>query len=349
MSASLNQARFLGLDLKSLWRDLLTAWRGMLDWPVLTWLWTKLSVRLWLPTGERVLSRNMLIAPTQDGKGVRTARFDAVLLPESLLLRRNLSLPILQTQDLIAALALEAQNLNPFDPSDVVWTYEAIPKDGRIMRAHLLLTSRKLIAEHIEAVHPELKASLPEVWVPRADGVGFVMLAGFGEARRLRHSVAWRWVSALLAMLVLALIAAMALTPSIQLYLRTQQAHKAMSVLFQKVAPVLTQRESLTRTTDLINGLTEIIGKPIQPLQVLKRITDALPDDTYLWTLQLQGAKVNMTGQTVNTSVLMKQLDTTPGMSNVTAPTPASKLPGAPREQFAIEFTFNPVAAVPVK
>lgn len=349
MSTSPNPARFFGLDLKSLWRDLLTAWRGMLDWPVVTWLWTKLAVRLWLPTGERVLSRNMHIAPTPNGNGMRTVRFDAVLLPETLLLRRNLSLPMLQTQDLMDALALEVQNLNPFDPSDVVWTHQAIPQDGRAMRVHLLLTSRKLIAQHIEAVHPELKTVSPEVWVPRAEGVGFAMLTGFGEGRRLRHSFAWRWVSVLLVMLVLALIVAMALSPSVQLYLRTQQAHQAMSVLYQKVTPVVSQRESLTRTTDLINNLAEIMGKPVQPLQVVKRITDALPDDTYLWTLQLHGDKVSMTGQTVDASVLMKQLDTTPGMVNVTSPAPVSKLPGATREQFAIEFVLGPVPVVPVK
>ncbi len=349
MPASLNQVSSSGLDLKPLWRDLVAAWRGMLEWPVLSWLWTKLAVRLWLPSGECVLSRNIHLAPIHDEKGARAARFEAVLLPESLLLRRDVSMPMLQSRDLMAALALEVQSLNPFDPGDVVWMHEAIPQDGRALKVHMLLTSRKLIEQHVAAVHPGLKALPPEVWVSRPDRLGFAMLAGFGEARRLRHAIAWRWVSALLVMLVLTLIVAMAVTPSVQLYLRTQQAHQAMTALYQKAAPVVIQRESLTRTTDLINGLAETMGKPMQPLQAVKRITDALPDDTYLWTLQIQGAKVNITGQTVNASVLMKQLDATPGMSNVTAPTPASKTPGAPREQFAIEFTLGPTAVVPVK
>ena len=349
MPASLNEESSFSLKLKSLWRDLLAAWRGMLEWPVLSWLWTKLAVRLWLPGGACVLSRNIHLAPIHDEKGTRTARFEAVLLPESLLLRRELSLPMLQSQDLTAALVLEVQSLNPFDPGDVVWAHEAVPQDGRALKVHMLLSSRKLIAQHIEAVHPKLKTLPPEVWVSSGGGVGFAMLAGFGEARRLRHGIAWRWVSALLVMLVLALIVAMAVTPSVQLYLRTLQVHQAMALLNQKAAPVVMQRESLTRTTDLINGLAETMGKPVQPLQVVKLVTDTLPDDTYLWTLQVNGAKVNMTGQTVNASVLMKQLDATPGMSNVIAPTPASKSAGAPREQFAIDFTFSPLPVVAVK
>ena len=349
MPAAPNQESSFGLNLKSLWRDLVAAWRGILEWPVLSWLWTKFAVRLWLPGGACVLSRNIHLAPVHDEKGTRAARFEAVLLPESLLLRRDLSLPMLQSQDLTAALVLEMQSLNPFDPGDVVWTHEVVPQDGSALKVHMLLSSRKLIAQHIAAVHPDLKTLPPEVWVSSAGGVGFAMLAGFGEARRLRHGIAWRWVSALLVLLALALIFAMAVTPSVQLYLRTLQAHQAMTLLNQKAAPVVLQRESLTRTTDMINGLAETMGKPVQPLQVVKLVTDTLPDDTYLWMLQVQGAKVSMTGQTVNASVLMKQLDATPGMSNVTAPTPATKSPGAPREQFAIDFTFSHVPVVAVK
>ena len=349
MSTSSKQVSFVGLDFKSLGHDLVIAWRGMLEWPMFSWLWTKLAVRLWLPSGECVLSRNMHSPAIQSEKGARAARFEAVLLPERLLLRRDLTLPMLQSRDLMAALALEIQNLTPFETNDVVWTYESVPQTGGVLKVHMVLTSRKLIAQYIEAVHPGLKTLLPEVWVDRADGVGFAMLVGFGEARRLRRSVVWRWVSASLVMLVLALVVAIAVTPSIQLYLRTQQAHQAMSLLYYKVAPVVSQRESLTRTTDLINNLAEFMGKPMQPLQLVKKITDALPDDTYLWMLQVQGTRVSLTGQTANASVLMKQLDATPGISNVTAPSPASKAPGAAREQFAIEFTLTPTPVAPVK
>lgn len=349
MAAPHNQARFLGFDLESLGRDILAAWRGMLNWPVLSWLWSKPAVRLWLPTGEKSVVYNMEAALSKDEKGLRNARFDAVLLPESLLLRRTLSLPRLKSNDLLAALAIELQNLSPFDSSDLVWVHEAVPQDDKTLKVHLSLTSRKLIARHMGEAYPQTQTSPPEVWVSRTDGAGFSILAGFGEARRVRYGVAWRWVSALLALLVIALITASAVTPSVQLYLRTLQAHQAMFTLHNKVAPVVNQRESLARTTGMINGLAEVVGKPMQPLQILKLLTDVLPDDTYLWSLQVQGTKVSLTGQTANAAVLMKQMDATPGMSNVTAPTPASKQPGAPREQFAIEFTLNPALMGPPK
>ncbi len=343
LPTSQNKARLFGLDLGSLWRDLLTAWRGMMEWPVLAWLWPKLPVRLWLPTGGQVLSRGLHTPPIEDEQRARSARFEAVLLPENLLLRRTLNLPRLQSQELMAALHLELQTLNPFAPNDGLWAHEIAPQDSSTLRVDIVLASRNLIAQHMAAVHPQLTSQTPEVWVTRANGPGFLMLPGFGEARRQRQSVAWLWAGALLVLLALALMTAMAVTPSAQLYLRALQANKAMTALQQKAGPVLAQRESLVRTIDQLTSLAELVGKPIPPLQTLKLITEALPDDTSLLGLQIQGLKVSISGQTANASALMKQLGSTPGLRDVKAPTPATKPLGAPRESFTIEFTLDPV------
>ena len=60
-------------------------------------------------------------------------------------------------------------------------------------------------------------------------------------------------------MLVLTLVAAMAVTPTVKLYLRSLQADQAMSGLLKKAAPVLQQREALTRT-ELTLALTESLA-----------------------------------------------------------------------------------------
>ena len=339
--------RFFGLDAGALWRDLLTAWSSMMNWPVVSWLWPKLEVRLWLPSGAQALSRNINAPPLHNQKRIRSARFDAVLLPETLLLRRALNLPRLQTQELMAALLLEVHTLSPFAPADVIWAHEIAPQESNALHVSVVLTSRKLIDQHIATAHPQLASQTPEVWAPRASRSGFVMLPGFGEARRRRRSIAWRWASALSVLLALALIAAMAVTPTLQLYLRTMQFNQAMTALQQKAAPAMAQRESLVRTSDQLTSLSTITGQPVAPLQTLKLITDTLPDDTSLLSLQVQGLKVNISGQTVNASTLMKQLGSTSGMRDVKAPTPATKPLGAPRESFTIEFMLDPAQLRP--
>jgi general secretion pathway protein L len=268
-------------------------------------------------------------------------------LPEDLLLRRTLELPKLQPSELLAALTLEAQALSPFTLSDMAWAYEIALHDGNSTTAYIAISSRKLIAKHLAAVHPQIQSQIPEVWLLRVSGPGFVPLSGFGEARRQRQSTAWRSASALLALLALAILTAIAITPSLQLYLRALQANQAMTSMGQRAKPAIAQRESLIRASEQLADLARLVGKPVPPLQTLKVITQALPDDTSLLGLQIQGLKVSISGQTANAAALMKQLDTTPGLRDVKAPAPATKPLGAPRESFTIEFVLDPTKLKP--
>ncbi len=346
------QARFFGLDLPALLRDLLTAWRGMLAWPVFAWLWPSLPVRLWLPDGSAVLSRAPGSPYIETPERVRAAHFEAVQLPEHLLLRNVLVLPNLQPYEMQSALSLHVTSLSPFAQTDLVWAYALKPSgpdSSNLASAHLVMTSRKLVAQYLAQLSVLTNPLAAEVWVPGISGQGDLVLQGFGETNRARHAVLWRWASALLVGLVLALAAAILLTPSIQLYRRSLQAHSAMADLQQKAAPVVKQRESLVHTSDQLTNLAELIGKPLPALTVLKLVSDALPDDTSLLSLQVQGTKVTLSGQTANAAALMKQLGTTPGLRDVTAPTPATKPLGAPREQFTIEFALESAQPSPAK
>lgn len=334
--------RFLGLNLAPLGRDLLVAWRGMLEWPALSWLWPQSTVCLYLPLGGRAVSTRLDTAATADDKRADAARLVAVQLPEDLLLRRALNLPALQPAELQAAIALEVQTLSPFAPGDAIWAHEVSAKEGSTLQVALVLCSRKLIAQYLAAVHPQRLAQNPEVWVARTGAPGYMVLPGFGEHRRARQSVLGRWSSGLLALLALSVLAAICITPSAQLYWRALQAKEAMLVLQKKAAPVMAQRQTLLQTTEQLAKLKELAGKPVSPLQILNLVTEALPDDTSLLSLQIQGFKVSINGQTANASALMKSLGSTPALRDVKAPTPATKPLGAPRETFNIEFTVDP-------
>lgn len=319
----------------------------MARWPIFSWLWPKLPVRLLLPEGKLAVSGDLNSPPVYDAAGARSAHFEALVLPESLLLRRPLVLPKLESTELRSALSLEAQSLSPFAADDLTWTYEIGPHDNGSEQISLILCSHKLIARELGLARPELKTPAPEIWVPRLHGPGFVMLGGFGEARRQRLGAIWRGVGVALALLVFALLASLAMTPTIKLHLLSRQAAQAMESLQRKAGPVIAQREILVRTSDQLATLASLVGRPLPPLQTLKLITDALPDDTSLFNLQVHGLNVSITGQTGNAAALMKQLGATPGLRDVKAPTPATKPLGAPRESFTIEFTLDPAQLKP--
>jgi len=337
-------SQLLGFDVSQMLHELRTAWCAMLAWPVLTWLQPKLPVRLWLSKGHSVASRGPG-TPHRNDNMLAASRFNAILLPEQLLLRSHTHLPALQPHDLLAALQLQVSGLNPFALDDLVWTHQVAPRqaatDGSI-QVQLALTARTHITRYLAQTYPDIDPDRAEVWLPGMVPYTEQLLPGFGEAARLRIARRWRWVRVLLALTVLTLVVAMAVTPTAQLYLRAQQAYAAMEVLQLKAKPVLQQREALVKSTDQLGNLAQLTGKQLPPLRILKLITDALPDDTSLTALQVQGLKVSMTGQTVNSAALMKQLGATAGLRDVVAPTPAVKPLGAPRESFSIEFTLDP-------
>jgi general secretion pathway protein L len=342
MPTEKSQAQLFGLDLGALWRDLLTAWGDMLEWPLLSWLRPTQDVRVWQPSGETMLSRS-LGAPLQlDNKRALAARFEALLIPENLLLRRTLVFPKLAPTELAAALELEAPTQSPFPANELIWAYETKILPNAMQEVALTLTSRKLIQQHADTTHPLRQLQNCEVWIPRFQKEGFLVLPGYAEARRQRLGKTRRSINAALALLAIALIGALAATPTAQLYLRAREALQSMSELQKKAAPVMAQREALIHTTDQLNSLTELTGKTPPTLDVLNLITNALPDDTSLLNLKIQGLQVIMSGQTGNTSSLMKQLGNTAGVRDVKAPTPATKPLGATRESFTIELTIDP-------
>lgn len=342
--ASPKKSSFFGLDMGLFRRDLMIAWQGMLSWKVISWIKPQQSIRIHLADGSLAISKNLKAARSADEKSAATERFEAILLPEHLLLRTNLQLPKLPPFEMDAALNLEIQSLSPFPKADVVWSHDVASKDNTdsVTRVQVVMSSRKLVAQHIESTHPTLKLQTLEVLAAKSSGDGYHLLPGFGEARRVRQGTIWTWINVSLVLVALALIAAMAVTPSVQLFFRFMQGYRAMIELQSKATPVMAQRESFVRTSEQLSSLSDIVGKSVPSLQTLTLITQALPDDTSLLNLQVKDSKVSISGQTGDAAALMKALDSTPGLRDVKAPSPATKPLGATRESFSIEFTLDP-------
>ena len=343
MTSLKNEARLFGLDLAPLGRDLLTAWSGMLEWPVIRWLWPRPTICVWLPSGQKARCQGPQAALELDEKKAARAKFQALVLPEDLLLRRSLTLPALAVSELESAIDLQLQALSPFSEQERVWAYEAqASEDGTSVRVQTVLTSHKLIADYLSQTYPEANPDQFEVWVPQWGSELFTLVHGFAEVRRQNRSIAWRWASALLMVLALGWVAALLVTPTVKLYLHSKQADLAIKALQEKAMPVLAEREAFAKANDKLSSLNGMFGNSLAPLKVLQLVTDALNDDASLLSLQVQGNKVNITGQAQNASLLMKQLDATPGFREVRAPAPSTKPLGASRESFTIEFTIDP-------
>ncbi len=111
-----SDARFLGVDLALLWRDMREPWRNVHQWPLLAWLTPQPPVLLRQADGRQ----SVWVGGKQiDSRTV--PQFTAVELPDDYVLRRPLRMPAMAHDDALAAMALEARSSSPFDAADMVW------------------------------------------------------------------------------------------------------------------------------------------------------------------------------------------------------------------------------------
>ena len=90
------------------------------------------------------------------------------------------------------------------------------------------------------------------------------------------------------------------------------------------------------------SGFDQLSGE--EAVEVIGVLTRALPDDTSLISLQMQGSKIRISGQTPNTADLMQKLSAYPGLRDVKAPTAATRPLGVNKESFSLELELTPEA-----
>lgn len=342
--------RLFGLDLRKLGAELARPWQGLLDRPALRWLTPLLPVRLiradrseWIQRGE------LLQAAAECPTKVRAVaqRATAVELPEDSVLVRELVLPLLAEADLARAVALEVAAASPFLPDDTVHGFAVLSHQGQSRRVALALASRASVARYLDEVMPAADAVRPpaEVWVSLGSSASapgpYITLAGFGEAQRLRRQRRGRTLRVGLILLALFWLLPALTASTVQLSHRVRQAEAQFATLSKKAAPAVAQRTELVTQLDGLKDLNEILQERVEPLRVIALMTETLPDDTWLQSLQMQGSKITLQGLTPSAAALMQKLSTEPLFKDVKAPSAAVRQPGAAKEAFNIEFTLD--------
>ena len=336
-----SDARFLGVDLKALWLDLRQSWQQLHYSPLALWLTPEPAVLLLQVDGDRSLWRGDVNSGVAKDAGV--AAFVAIELPEARVLQRSLSMPAaMSAADLAQAVALEVRTSSPFVAYDLAWGYRAhAPRQGTC-QVDLVLASQRQIAQYLTEQANRLNGlPAPEVWAFSPQGHPLV-LRGFGEALRHAFAARHRRLGYGLLALALSLGIALAATPTLQLRMRAMEAMASHDALTAHTAPVVRQRELLLQSAEHMNGLAELLVDRMEPLRVLEKITNMLPDDTALQSFRLQGAKVMLSGLTSNTASLLQLLGEQAGLREVRSPSAATRMGSSGKENFSIELVLDP-------
>ena len=336
-----------GVDLRRLGQDWAQALALMAQWPGVRWLSPQYAIRLSLPEGGWITctEKNGRTRVVQD---TLQTPFSGLVLPEELVLWRNLQLPSLKGTEFDDAVQLEVDRLNPFEAEDLLWTSTLPVQHGDAgQQLQIVLTSRRLVAEYLAshaaknpaqgAVKPAMQA---EVWARQPDSDQYVIFAGFGESARQQRTRYWRFINLLLVALIVMVGVAAAVTPSLQLRYRVQQAWSDFTQLQSKSAKAVATREQMTQLNNKVQQLQALVGARMVPEYVLFLLSKYIPDDTYILVLDIKESTVNITGVTTNATALMQHLGKQPGVKKVTAPNAARR--ERDKEVFNIEFVLEP-------
>lgn len=344
MSAISEQARFLGVNWRSLWRELRKPWLQAYRWPLVMALTPAAVVRLLQVDGHASMWNVDANGETREQAGDERARFFAIELPEEMLLRRSIAVPALSDDETRQAIEMEVRSSNPFPPDDLRWGYRMVNSTAtRGGRVEAVLSSHRQISALLVANAERIQKHgvEPEIWA-RLNAHQHIFLNGYGEHKRARFGARGRSIAYALVATVVMLVGAIAITPTLQLRSRAIEAVNAYTAAFHRAAPLMREREALVRSADQMQTLNKIVQERADPVEVLDMLTRVLTDDTSLRSLQIQGLRVNIEGQTGNAAELMQLLGRQTGFRDVVAPTAATRPFGAAKDNFKIEFMLEP-------
>ena len=331
----------LGLSMRRRYRE-----------PLLDGLTPQVQVHVLLADGSQATWRpdqplKPLVSPSvaQSSGGLT-----AIEYPEDRLLRRQLTLPDMPVSEVAQAAELDAVTSSPFRSDDLVWGHRCIPQPSGQLQVDVVLASRKQVQQYLEQQADRIAGRMQpetwvEVWAP-ADSSSSqpIVFQGFGESVRVRRQARQRWLLSGLLFVTWCLLMGIAITPTAQLRLRAIEAVAAFDALQQRTAALVLKRESLSKTAEQLAALDAILSERVQAVEVIGVLTRALPDDTSLISLQMQGSKIRISGQTPNTADLMQKLSAYPGLRDVKAPTAATRPLGVNKESFSLELELTPEA-----
>ena len=297
-----------------------------------------------LPQRFKPRSRDTTLTVSAEGalapealNAVRTASYESgarrsipicLALPEGAILTRTVILPITALRDPAEAIRFDFDRLTPFQSSDVAWAIRpatAAAPPGKAALT-LLLTPRSRFDVAIE--------QLRECGLEAAC-ITSTTRSGTPERLPLNRKVARRsLVAPATALAAVSLI----LLPFIFQQYRIYRVSRAIEVLS---AP-LQLAETLRHEAQAAGFGKETVARaektPGLPITFIARITQSLPDDTYLTALRIHGRQIELEGQSPQASRLVQTLHTTGQFEDITFVGPVVRAQNSHNDTFELSF-----------
>lgn len=276
---------------------------------------------------------DLLPTPGKDG-GLATE----LRLPRGAVLTRTLSFPPQVRANLPQVIRYELDRLSPFQAQDVVFDFTLVGgvKPGRRLTVELAICRRSLVARWIARLtqmgSPITRISWDGAWA-RANLLP-------PEERPRQNPVRFSRNRALALLIALLLLAVM-VTPLWQKGQILERLNEEVRRARTQAVAVDELRQQLEQTRQ--GSMAALQLKLDQPpfLELLRELTDRLPDDTWIQNLEYSGGQVDLSGESGQATALIALLEESPGIDGVAFKSPVTQVARTGKERFNISFRFT--------
>lgn len=253
-----------------------------------------------------------------------------VRLPDGMMLRREVLLPLAAERDIAQVLGYEMDRLTPFTKDEIYWGYSGLRREPpRWLRLDLMMALR--------APLEQLLAGLAALQLQPAyleSGAGRIALSPV-KARPGRA------LNAALYALSAVLLGACVAIPVI----RQQHALGAAQARLAALGPAAHEAVSLRQRLSIAASGQEAIASAEQhgdTLQILAVLTGALPDNTYLTDFALKSGELTIDGESGDAARLIAVLSAAPGFLDPRFVAPVTRAADGQADLFSIRATVSP-------
>jgi general secretion pathway protein L len=251
------------------------------------------------------------------------------------ILESSVTLPLAAEENLRQVLAYEMDRLTPFSEDQVYFDYlvEERHPENQTLSLRLYVTLRTTIDRWLERLtEVGLLPDRIRIDAGQAEPISLAHLLP-GNLPGNRRLVRFR-INLALGLLLIILLASSVVLPVVQKRMRIEAMELALEEAVVRAKSVQSLRDRIDQLQKESQFLNEQYLKRPSIVQIIRELTDVLPDDTWLNRLDISGAELQVQGQSETAALLIQLIESSPLFTNVRFRSAVVKVPRSNTEQF---------------
>lgn len=324
-----------GLDLRDAYQYWHAAWQELFSGER-SWLRRSLeeTVRVSLP---EIGTEHYYRAGKQVQK--QKSKTHACIIPDQLVLLKELNLPANVELELESLLALEVRARSPFLEEYTSYGWRIAGYKGGQIQVCLVMLSRATVLSYLRKNNLAESGQDIEVWASVDNKP--IVINGFGELSRYqRHQQRVKWLIAgtIYSLVMLALLISI---PVAVKYHQLEIRDKQYVAVQQSSAKAVDLRMDLATNNERAREINQLLANSSDPYPIIERLSELLSDKIWLNSVDIRGDKVLIDGFASNAAALMQKLSEQSEIEKVRAPSAIRFDSRSRKEHFVLELTMK--------